>query len=94
MSYSCIIRKNLEYIHEKGYEIYPNGSQIFKVFDDFGVLITDLTGDRLPFCRTYAYNVLIKKMGEDIIVVNRICTKSIFCPRLHSIEKKIIRFIS
>jgi len=89
MQYSYFIKKNLDFIQNNGYLIYPNGSQAYKKSGNFEILITDLTGEKILFDRFVCVLVWIKDSNTDEIQFEKAFKGDIIYPKMKKIDKII-----
>ena len=89
MECSYFIKRNLKFLNNNGYTLYPNGNQVYKRIGDYDVLITDYTGKKLSLDLLIIFELWIKNNITDVLIFRKMYKRTFFCPE--STYKKCLR---
>ena len=93
MEHSYFIKRNINFLKNNGYTLYPNGNQVYRRIDDYDVLITDYTGKKLSLDLLIVFELWIKNNITDVIIFRKMYKRTFFCPRMEKIDKEIAKII-
>lgn len=93
MEYSYFIKRNLKFLNNNGYTLYPNGNQVYKRIGDYDVLITDYTGKKLSLDFLIIFELWIKNNITDVLIFRKMYKRIFFCPKMKKIDKEIAKII-
>ena len=88
MECSYFIKRNLKFLNNNGYTLYPNGNQVYKRIGDYDVLITDYTGKKLSLDLLIIFELWIKNNITDVLIFRKMYKRTFFCPKITSVPFK------